>query len=99
MHYQNILFYALVFFNKSGISLHQRFDVGAQVIDEDYQGEVHLHVINTSKIPQTIKPGQKLLQGLLLPVLYSKIKEVPESELHTTKTERGSGGFGSTGHD
>ena len=38
--------FALVVFNKSGVALKRSLAVGACVIDEDYQGEIHLHVYN-----------------------------------------------------
>lgn len=91
--------YALVFMNKSGVSLKKGLQVGACVIDEDYQGEVHLHLINTSAEVQSIMPGEKLVQGLLLPVSLEDVIEMKdEEELYNgEKTERGEGGFGSTG--
>jgi dUTPase len=41
--------------------------------------------------------GQKIIQFLLLPVWHDEIVEIPLNELHPDKTERGIGGFGSTG--
>ena len=89
--------YALIAFNKSGIATKKKFLVGACVVDEDYQGEIHLHVINSGKDPQTITPGQKLVQMLLVPVSYDTCEECNLDELYTEKSERGEGGFGSTG--
>ena len=80
-------------FNKSGVAL-KGLQVGACVVDEDYTGEVHLHIINTTENNINIQPGQKLVQFLLIPVLYDTIEVVDELE---RETERGSGGFGSTG--
>jgi len=89
--------YALIAFNKSGVSLKQGLSVGACVVDSDYQGEIHLHLVNTSSKTQTISPGQKLTQFLLIEVDHNEIEEVPDSELFSEKTSRGQGGFGSTG--
>lgn len=90
--------YALIFKNKSGIALKKGFQVGACVVDEDYQGEVHLHVRNTSLDVQSVKPGEKLVQAILVPVSYEDVEIVSDpSELYEEKTERGEGGFGSTG--
>lgn len=91
--------YALIGFNKSGIAVKRHLYVGACVIDEDYQGEVHLHLINTSAEVQSIMPGEKLVQGLLLPISLEDVVEMKdEEELYNgEKTERGEGGFGSTG--
>lgn len=90
--------YALIFKNKSGVALRKGLQVGACVIDEDYQGEVHLHVRNIGSESAWIEPGEKLVQGLLVPVLYEDVEEVrDEKELFPAATERGQGGFGSTG--
>ena len=70
--------------------------VGANVVDEDYQGEIHIHLINTGIVPIIIKPGTKIVQFILVPVEYCNIEEVPEDELFAEATERGEGGFGST---
>ena len=88
--------YALVFFNKSGICTNEQLIVGACVIDEGYQGEIHLHLINVGSLPVYIKPNQKIVQGLLIPVPDIQIKETNIEELFSIKTERGSSGFGST---
>ena len=88
--------YALVFFNKSGICTNDQLIVGACVIDEGYQGEIHLHLINVGSLPVYIKPNQKIVQGLLIPVPNIQIKEINTEELFSTETKRGSGGFGST---
>jgi len=87
--------YALIAFNKSGVSVKQGLSVGACVVDEDYEGEVHLHMINTSNKEQVIATGQKLVQFVLIPVSYFDVEEV--DEIQSRNTERGSGGFGSTG--
>lgn len=89
--------YALIAMNKSGVATKQGLQVGACVIDEDYQGEIHLHVVNISDSATTIQPGQKLVQMLLIPVLCEEVHEVPVSELFDEVTQRGDGGFGSTG--
>ena len=87
--------YALIAFNKSGVAVKQGLSVGACVVDEDYEGEVHLHMINTSDKDQVVATGQKLVQFVLIPVAYLDIEEV--LEMKPRNTERGSGGFGSTG--
>lgn len=89
--------FALIFKNKSGVALKKGLQVGACVVDEDYQGEVHLHVRNISSDVQSISPGEKLVQALLVPVEYCEVEVVDEEKLYEEKTERGEGGFGSTG--
>lgn len=89
--------HALIAFNKSGVATKRGLSVGACVVDEDYQGEIHLHVYNrTSRVIDSPKPGDKLVQFLLIPVEYPKI-EMYENNIFSETTERGEGGFGSTG--
>lgn len=88
--------YALVAFNRSSIAI-QGLIVGACVIDSGYQGEIHLHIINTTGDKKSIKPGQKLVQFLLLPVPEVDLQQVPAEELYSSPSIRGEGGFGSTG--
>lgn len=89
--------FALVFMNKSGVAVKKGLQVGACVIDEDYQGEIHLHVRNATQDVQSIKPGEKLVQALLVPVEYCDVEVVDDEDLYTEKTQRGEGRFGSTG--
>lgn len=72
--------------------------IGAKIIDEDYQGEIHIHLINVGKSTLIIKPGTKIAQFILIPVLYDSLEEVPENELFGEKSERAEGAFGSTGN-
>jgi dUTP pyrophosphatase len=87
--------YALIAFNKSGIATKNKLTKGAEVVDEDYTGEIHIHVFNSGKTTTLINPSQKLIQFILIKMNYDSI-EVVES-LDDIETERGSGGFGSTG--
>lgn len=94
----NLEDHALVFFNKSGVATKKGLIIGACVVDADYQGEVHLNVINTNENESVqLLPGDKIVQGLLLKVNYAEPVEVPFDELYAAETERGAGGFGSTG--
>lgn len=89
--------YALIAFNKSGVALKKGLMVGACVVDSDYQGEIHLHLVNTSSMTVTIEPGEKLTQFLLIPVDHSMVEVVNPGDLFSGESERGAGGFGSTG--
>ncbi len=91
--------FALVVHNKSGIALNKGLQVGACVIDEDYQGEVHIHVtkVKYGNDVAVLEAGAKLVQMLLIPVMYADIEVVDIEDLYTDVTERGEGGFGSTG--
>ena len=90
--------FALIAFNKSGVSSKQGLDVLASVVDEDYMGEIHISIVNTSTVTTSIPTGSKLIQFILIPMEYADIKEVPIKDLYPEQTERGEGGFGSTGH-
>ena len=68
--------------------------LGAKIVDEDYQGEIHIHLVNVGNEYVLIKPGTKIAQFILVPVSYQGIEVVPESELFLEATERGEGGFG-----
>ena len=85
--------------NKSGIATKRGLQVGACVIDEDYQGELHLHLTNVSNKHAAIDGGDKIVQCLLMPISYRLVELVDnEEDLYDGKvTERGTGGFGSTG--
>ena len=90
--------YALIAFNKSGVSTKMELQVGACVVDEDYQGEVHINVYNRGINPVLISAGMKLTQFILLPVNYSMPEEVASEEIlyQGIITERADGAFGST---
>lgn len=89
--------FALVAFNKSGLAS-KGLQVGACVIDSDYQGEILIQVRNVGLDLLEITPGMKLIQFLLLPVPAEGIEEAQSlADLFPAKTERGAGGFGSTG--
>ena len=89
--------YALIAMNKSGVALKKGLMVGACVVDSDYQGEIHLHLVNTSNKAVTIEPGEKLTQFLLIPVDHSMVQVVDPNDLFDNESERSTGGFGSTG--
>lgn len=63
------------------------------VIDSDYRGEVRVVLLNHSKLPQTVEPGERVAQLIITPVLTPVYEECGD----LTETCRGSGGFGSTG--
>ncbi len=85
--------------NKSGVAVKKGLIVGAIIIDSDYTGVVSIHLINISDKPVTIEKGEKIIQVILIPVSLQSIEEFKnEDEMYEgLKTERGSGGFGSTG--
>lgn len=63
------------------------------VIDSDYRGEIKVALHNHGTMPQTVEPGERMAQIAIVP--YLKPEFFPVDSLN--QTERGSGGFGSTG--
>lgn len=63
------------------------------VVDRDYVGEVKVALHNHSNEPQIINPMERIAQLVVMPYLPVEFNEVDE----LSETERGEGGFGSTG--
>ena len=63
------------------------------VIDSDYRGEIIVALHNHSDKPVTIEPKDRIAQIVLAPYITASFNEVEELD----DTERGEGGFGSTG--
>tara|TARA_Y100001937_G_C7011738_1_gene281300 strand:+ start:313 stop:735 length:423 start_codon:yes stop_codon:yes gene_type:complete len=85
--------HALLVYNKSGRSTKLKLDKGAEVIDAGYRGEIHVHLFNHSDVNVIIKKGEKIAQLILVPIWAGQPVEVEELD----NTERGDGGFGSSG--
>ena len=66
---------------------------GVGVIDSDYRGEICAGLCNVSDKPYTIEPDERVCQMVIAPVLTPDVVEVSELD----DTDRGEGGFGSTG--
>ncbi len=63
------------------------------VIDSDYRGEIMVALHNHGTVAQTVQPGDRIAQLLIMPVLTAAFAEVDDLD----NTARGAGGFGSTG--
>ncbi|MCB5943319.1 dUTP diphosphatase [Acidocella sp. KAb 2-4] len=63
-------------------------------IDEDYRGEVGVIVLNTGAAPFEVTRGMRIAQAVVAPVVRALWQVVEDLD----ETERGAGGFGSTGH-
>ena len=74
---------------KHGIALSN----GVGVIDSDYRGEIQVGLTNLSDKPYTIHPGDRIAQLVVTPVVLPQLEWVEELD----DTDRGTGGFGSTG--
>ena len=88
--------YMLEIKNKSGIASKRQLVVGACVVDPGYDGEIYVNLHNIGVETQIVKPGDKIAQGVLVPVVHCGIEEATEDNLNNDST-RGEGGFGSTG--
>lgn len=62
-------------------------------IDPDYRGEIKVILVNLSNTPYELKPGERVAQ--LVVSQFTRVEWEPVEELG--ETERGTGGFGSTG--
>ena len=74
---------------KHGITLSN----GVGVVDSDYRGEICVGLCNVSKETYTIQPNERIAQMVVMPVVCVDLAEVQE----LSNTDRGEGGFGSTG--
>ena len=74
---------------KHGIALAN----GIGVVDPDYRGEIFVSVVNLSDKDYTIEDGERIAQLMFLPVIRAEF----ELSEQLSETERGEGGFGSTG--
>lgn len=82
-------------FTRSGLGIKKGIHVtnGVGVVDSDYRGEIRVGLHNLSAEPYTVEPGERVAQMIILPYFAPVIEEVET----LSETDRGAGGFGSTG--
>lgn len=78
---------------RSGLAVKKFIDVGAGVIDADYRGEVGIVLFNFGAEDFKVETGDRIAQLVLEKISMASVVEVESLE----QTERGAGGFGSTG--
>ncbi|KAI7825097.1 dUTP diphosphatase [Gamsiella multidivaricata] len=78
---------------RSGLAVRHFIDVGAGVVDYDYRGPIGIVLFNFGKNEFKIEEGDRIAQLVLEKVHLCEAVEVDELDT----TDRGSGGFGSTG--
>ncbi|MBQ8249598.1 MAG: dUTP diphosphatase [Clostridia bacterium] len=80
---------------RSGLSIKHGITAtnGIGVIDSDYRGEISVSLINVSDSPYTVVRGERMAQLMFMPVMHANFILADELD----ETERGTGGFGSTG--
>ncbi|XP_047436007.1 deoxyuridine 5'-triphosphate nucleotidohydrolase, mitochondrial isoform X1 [Mugil cephalus] len=80
---------------RSGLAAKHFIDVGAGVVDEDYRGNVGVVLFNFSKETFEVKKGDRVAQLVCERICYPDLMEQETLD----ETERGAGGFGSTGRN
>jgi len=83
--------------NKSGIASKKQLVTGACVVDSGYDGEVYVNLQNIGLSIEYLTPGQKIAQAVLVPIIIPEVVEIREDNVYGGRTDRGDGGFGSTG--
>ena len=79
---------------RSGLALKSAISVGNSpgTIDPGYRGEIKVILINLGTAPYQIQPGDRIAQ-----MVIAKYEAIEFEETELTETERGAGGFGSSG--
>ena len=80
---------------RSGLSIKKGLSLvnSPGTIDSDYRGEIGIIMVNLSNEPQTIEPGERIAQMVIAKYEQATLVEVAA----LSETNRGTGGFGSTG--
>ena len=92
--------YMLEIKNRSSVAYKKSLLVGACVVDSGYDGEVFVNLHNVGKEVQIIKPGDKIAQAVMIPVVHFRAVENGGGNLYDwypiTVSNRGDGALGST---
>ena len=93
--------YMIQIMNRSGNAAKKQLMVGACVVDSGYDGEVFVNLHNIGSKPQTINPGDKIAQAVVIPIVPVRFMETSNDNLYDWSTitisGRGDGALGSTG--
>lgn len=87
--------YVALVFARSGLGIKKGICLsnGVGVIDSDYRGEICVGLFNSSEVDYTVQPGERIAQLAIMPVVQAQLEQADELD----DTDRGAGGFGSTG--
>jgi dUTP pyrophosphatase len=77
---------------RSGLAVRHGIDTLAGVVDSDYRGEVRVVLVNHGQEPFQVRAGDRVAQLIVQPAPQATFVAAPPGD-----TERGEGGFGSTG--
>lgn len=83
---------------RSGLAVNRGIDVLAGVIDSGYRGEIKVVLMNLGTENFYVRKGDKIAQIILEKCYSIKFREVTKEEFSSQKSERGKGGFGSSGN-
>lgn len=86
--------------SRSSVAFKSNVEVGAGVVDQDYRGEVKVLLRNFGDRPVPIEPGMRIAQLVILntsPAEPNRVERRGDFETTAPSTDRGEGGFGSTG--
>lgn len=80
---------------RSGLAIKRGLTLsnGVGVVDSDYRGEMQVGLVNLGPEAYTIQPGERIAQLMILPVAQAAFLQAEALD----ETQRGEGGFGSTG--
>ncbi|MCC8181805.1 MAG: dUTP diphosphatase [Clostridiales bacterium] len=87
--------YVALIFARSGLAVRHGIIPGncVGVIDSDYRGEIKVGLYNSGAADFTVQPGDRIAQMAVVPVVQAELVQTDTLD----ETERGGGGFGSTG--
>ena len=87
--------YVALMFPRSSLGLKYSlaFTNSVGVIDSDYRGELSVHLENRGAAPVILQKGERVAQLAVVPVVQAAVEEASE----LSPTDRGAGGWGSTG--
>lgn len=87
--------YVALVFARSGLGIKKGVCLsnGVGVIDSDYRGEIGVGLVNLGREPYTVQPGDRIAQLMVVTVVQPTVTVAEDLD----ETDRGAGGFGSTG--
>ena len=87
--------YAMLIYSRSGHGFRSdtRLANAVGILDSDYRGEILVRLFNDGDEPFIVRKGDRIAQAMIVPIPRVELEVVEE----LTTTERGTGGFGSTG--
>lgn len=87
--------------NRSSMAAKKQLIVGACIIDPGYNGELMVNLNNIGNHDRTISAGDKIAQVVMVPIIHFRARKIMTDTLYDNPiciSNRGTGGFGSTGN-